>query len=256
MRRRFTYALAAGALSSGAPAGLLGVRLARRRADVSVRRVRKEIAGDRAAYIYVGGATAVIFALFGYILGRHADELAELSETDPLTNLLNPRGFAARLHVEIKRARRYREPLSLLFIDLDGLKAINDRHGHRAGSDALREVASVIRTELRETDTGARWGGDEFTILAPRTETDKAVSFAERIRVRIAEHPADWPMTVSIGIATLDHGEDGPADAHGLLRDADRAMYEAKRRGKNTVMAGTITRRSDEKEQKEAVTSR
>ena len=248
MRRRFSYALTAGVLSSGAPAGLLGIRLARRRHQVSVRRIRKEIAADRAAYIYVGGATAVIFALFGYILGRHADELAELSETDPLTHLLNPRGFADRLHVEIKRAKRYREPLSLLFLDLDGLKTINDRHGHRAGSDALREVASVIRAELRETDTGARWGGDEFTILAPRTETDKAVAFAERIRMRIAEHQADWPMTVSIGIATLDDGEEGPADAHGLLRDADRAMYEAKRRGKNTVVTGTITRRSDKEE--------
>lgn len=247
MRRRFSYALTAGVLSSSAPAGLLGIRLARRRAHASARRIGKEIAADRAAYIYAGGATAIISALFGYVLGRHADELAELSETDPLTNLLNPRGFTAHLHVEIKRAMRYREPLSLLFLDLDGLKAINDRYGHRAGSQALREAASVIRAELRETDSGARWGGDEFTILAPRTETDKAIAFAERIRVRIAEHHADWPMTVSIGIATLNHGEEGPADAHGLLRDADRAMYEAKRRGRNTVVAGAVARRSDER---------
>ena len=85
-----------------------------------------------------------------------------------------PAGSPARLDAEIKRSRRYREPLSLLFLDVDGLKNINDRHGHRAGSEALREVAGVIRAELRETDTGARWGGDEFTVIAPNTSKDAA----------------------------------------------------------------------------------
>jgi diguanylate cyclase (GGDEF)-like protein len=238
MRRRFTYALTAGVLSSGAPAGLLGIRLARRDDEMSLRRIRSEIAADRAAYMYIGGATALIFALFGYILGRHADDLADLSETDALTQLLNARGFASRLRSEIRRARRYREPLSVLFLDVDGLKSINDQHGHRAGSEALRQVASVIRAELRATDTGARWGGDEFTIIAPNTKRDEAVHFAERIRERVAGNVADWPMTASIGIATLD-GDDarGRVDVHTLLRDSDAAMYEAKRRGKNSVVA-------------------
>jgi two-component system cell cycle response regulator len=209
MQRRFSYAFAAGLLCSGLPGELRGPRLAR----------------------------TALFALFGYALGRQIDELAELSETDPLTRLLNARGFASRLHAELKRAKRYQEPLSLLFLDLDGLKYINDRYGHRAGSDALRAVASVIRAELRETDTGARWGGDEFTILAPRTDTGKATAFAERIRTSIAQRAALWPTTVSIGIATLGDGEEGPADAQRLIRDADRGMYEAKRRGKNTVVA-------------------
>ena len=78
-------------------------------------------------------------------------------------------GSRSRLRSEIRRAKRYREPLSVLFLDVDGLKGINDRHGHRAGSDALREVATVIRAELRATDTAARWGGDEFTLIAPNT---------------------------------------------------------------------------------------
>ena len=238
MQRRFSYALTAGVLSSGAPAGLLGIRLARGDDDISLRHLRSEIAADRAAYMYIGGATAVIFALFGYVLGRHADQLAELSETDVLTQLLNSRGFASRLRSEIRRAKRYREPLSVLFLDVDGLKSINDRYGHRAGSDALREVANVIRTELRATDTAARWGGDEFTLIAPNTLRDEAVLFAERIRQRIEAHQGQWPTTVSIGIATLD-GSDARAsvDPHALLRDADGAMYEAKRRGKNTVVA-------------------
>jgi two-component system, cell cycle response regulator len=238
MRRRFTYAVTAGVLSSGAPAGLLGIRLARRDEQVFLKKLRSEIAADAAAYVYVGGATALIFGMFGYILGRHADDLAKLSETDALTALLNARGFARRMSAEIKRSRRYREPLSLLFLDLDGLKDINDRYGHRAGSEALRRVADVIRAELRGSDAGARWGGDEFTILAPNTDLAAATLFADRIRVRIAEHVAEWPLTASIGVASLDNRDGSePSDPAALMLAADDAMYEAKRRGKNTVVA-------------------
>ena len=199
-------------------------------------------------------ARPLLFALLGYMLGRKADELAGLSETDALTSLLNARGFGARLRSELKRAKRYREPLSLLFLDVDGLKDINDRHGHRAGSEALREVAGVIRRELRESDTGARWGGDEFTIIAPKTTKDAAVQFAERIRASIEEHVSEWPITASIGIGSVDWSDaDAEADANALMRDADAAMYEAKRRGKNTVATARKnftrdqkTRRSEE----------
>ncbi len=238
MRRRFTYALTAGVLSSGAPAGLLGIRLAKEPPQrVSLHRVKTELATDRAAYVYVGAATALIFALFGYILGRQADGLAELSETDALTGLLNARGFASRLRAELKRGRRYREPVTLLFLDLDGLKDINDRHGHRAGSEALRQIAGVIRSSLRDTDVGARWGGDEFTILAPRTAPVPAIALAERLRSRIAAQTFPWTLTASIGVATRDpeDGGDVPEDSWALMRAADAAMYEAKRRGKNMV---------------------
>jgi diguanylate cyclase (GGDEF)-like protein len=238
MQRRFTYALTAGFLSSGAPASLLGVRLRKRTDDpVSLREVKSELAADRTAYVFIGGATAIMFALFGYILGRQADQLAELSETDPLTGLLNARGFSSRLRAEIKRSKRYREPLSLLFLDLDGLKKINDREGHRGGSAALREVSGVIRAALRESDVAARWGGDEFTILAPNTARTAAFTLAERVRCRIAEQASSWPLTASIGIATHEGDEDGmPADPAALMRAADTAMYEAKKRGKNAVV--------------------
>lgn len=225
MRRRYSYALTAGVLSSSVPDRIAG--------RVGVEWVRP-----------------ILFAAFGYILGRQADALSELSETDPLTRLLNARGFAARLQAEIQRSRRYREPLSLLFLDLDGLKTINDEHGHRAGSQALREVAAVIRAELRETDTGARWGGDEFTVIAPNTNKDAATLFAERIRGGIAGRVGDWPMTASIGIATLDwEATEMVPDAQALLRDADAAMYEAKRRGKNKVVANVIVGRPEDQEQ-------
>jgi len=169
MQKRFAYALTAGLLSSGAPAGLLGVRLARKQGSgVELPQVRRH-PDERASYVYVCATTAVIFGMCGYLLGRKVDALAQLSETDSLTGLLNARGFSARLCDELKRSRRYREPLTLLFFDLDGLKDINDLHGHRAGSMALRKAARVIRSELRETDVAARWGGDEFTLIAQKT---------------------------------------------------------------------------------------
>jgi diguanylate cyclase (GGDEF)-like protein len=245
MQRRLKYALTAGVLSSGAPAGLLGIRLAKTPAEsVSLQQVRSELAADRAAYLYVGAATALIFALFGYVLGRHADELAEMSETDSLTGLLNARGFYTRVRGEIKRLRRYRQPLSLLFLDLDELKSINDRHGHRAGSAAIRETGHLIQWELRETDLAARWGGDEFTILAPNTPQEAALALAERIRRRVAEPTAPrspWRMTVSIGVATFNADVVGAStDPATLVGAADAAMYDAKKRGKNTVAAAPI----------------
>jgi diguanylate cyclase (GGDEF)-like protein len=175
------------------------------------------------------------------MLGRQADELTELSRTDALTGLFNSRGFAERLRSEIARSRRYRQPFALLFLDLDNLKGINDRYGHRAGSAALRHVAGAIRAELREVDLGARWGGDEFTILAPNTRRDAALALAERIRNRIADQeglPHPWRLTASIGVATVDAGDSVlVTDSDTLIRNADSAMYEAKKRGKNTVVA-------------------
>ncbi len=230
------YALTAGLLSSGAPVGLLGLRLAKGADEpVSLNHVRAEFAADRATYAYIGGATAIIFAIFGYVLGRQTDKLAELSETDALTGLLNARGFYKRLRAEIRRSKRYRAPLTVLFLDLDGLKGINDRYGHRAGSAALRQTARVIRAELRDADVAARWGGDEFTILAPNTSFEAAPGIAERIRGRIAAQVARWPMTASIGVATAEPDDQRTTSAT-LMRAADTALYEAKRRGKNTVI--------------------
>ena len=250
MDRRYSYALAAGVLSSGAPAGLLGIRLAKAAEDsVSLRQVRSVISADRAAYMYVAGATAAIFAVFGYVLGRQADQLAQLADTDALTGLLNARGFSARLRAELKRSNRYRERLSLLFLDLDGVKNINDRYGHRGGSEAIAQAGRVIRAELRETDAAARWGGDEFTILAPNTSRTAAVALGERIRRRIAEHADPFPLTASIGVATHVGEIDGtPVDPAAILRAADDAMYEAKKHGKNTVFAASSVETETEAE--------
>ncbi len=170
MVRRFAYAFVAGVLSAGAPAALLGGRLARvapRAGPTSLRAVTRELADDPLGYLWVG--TAIAFGLFGYVVGRQVDRLAKLSETDGLTGLSNGRGLFERLDRELARSCRCRAPLTLMIVDLDGLKGINDRFGHRAGDDAIRCVADVIRSQLRETDVGARWGGDEFAVLAAST---------------------------------------------------------------------------------------
>jgi diguanylate cyclase (GGDEF)-like protein len=234
MQRRFSYGLVNGMLSAGVPIGLLAVRWLRRR--------RQQTSRVRATAEDI--ATAVVFATVGYLLGRKADELAERADTDGLTGLYNARGFEARLSAEIARTERYQAPLSLLLIDLDRLKEINDIYGHFAGQTALRGVAAAIRAELRASDVGARWGGDEFAVVAPNTASGAAWAMAERIRTAIVKAATRWPLTASIGITTLggvDIGSD--VDVETLMRSADAALYQAKRQGRNRVaMARPLTR--------------
>jgi diguanylate cyclase (GGDEF)-like protein len=235
MRRRIGYALAGGLLAAGAPLGLLGLRLTRRRAGSLLHRIRDAVEADRAGITYVGTSTAFVFGLFGYVLGRQADRLADLSETDALTGLLNARGLFDRLQSEIARSRRYQTPLALLLIDVDNLKAINDRFGHRAGDQAIGQVADVIRSTLREADVGARWGGDEFAILAPNTAHASAIAMADRIRRVVSVTPAPWPLTLSVGVAAANRAAN--LDAATLMRRADAALYEAKAQGRNRVIS-------------------
>lgn len=159
-----------------------------------------------------------------------------LSVTDDLTQLYNSRYLSQVLRRESKRASRNGRPLSLLFIDLDGFKRINDTHGHLLGSSALVEAGAVIRLSARETDVVARFGGDEFALVLPDTGSEGAVAVGDRIRDRIAGHRflvgdgLDVRLTVSVGVATLP---DVAVSAEQLLRAADQAMYRVKDRGKN-----------------------
>jgi diguanylate cyclase (GGDEF)-like protein len=179
-------------------------------------------------------------AAFGYVLGRQADRLAELSETDALTGLANARRLFHRLETELARSRRYREPLALLLVDLDGLKLINDRFGHHAGDQAIRRLADVIRSQLRETDVAARWGGDEFAVLAPSTSRNAAIALAERIRALIPQERSPWHLSGSLGVAAIDpRSDERLVDSATLMRAADAAMYEAKRTGRNKVVVAS-----------------
>jgi diguanylate cyclase (GGDEF)-like protein len=153
--------------------------------------------------------------------------------------LYNSRYLNQVLRRESKRASRSGRPLSLLFLDLDGFKSVNDRHGHLCGSRALIEAASVIRSCARETDTPARFGGDEFALVLPDTGSDGAVAVAERVRERISAYSflrasdgLDIRLTASVGVATLP---DVAASAEELIKAADTAMYRVKEQGKNGV---------------------
>ena len=163
-----------------------------------------------------------------------------LSVTDDLTHLYNSRFLNLVLRRETKRASRSGRPLSLLFIDLDGFKAVNDTHGHLFGSRALVEAAAVIRTSARETDVVSRFGGDEFAIILPDTGGEGAFAVGARVRDKIAAHKflaadgLDIHLTVSVGVATLP---DVAASSEELVQAADKAMYQVKESGKNGIQA-------------------
>ncbi|MCU0253081.1 MAG: sensor domain-containing diguanylate cyclase [Acidobacteria bacterium] len=165
-------------------------------------------------------------------------KLEERTVTDDLTRLYNARFMQNYLRRESKRAARYGHQVALLFLDLDGFKQVNDRHGHMAGSRTLAEVGEVLRCNVRDIDVVARYGGDEFTIVLAETGTPGALAMAERIRRRIEEHEFLRGMglavhiSASIGVACFPDHAHGP-DA--LLAAADAAMYRVKYSGKNGV---------------------
>jgi diguanylate cyclase (GGDEF)-like protein len=247
MHRRVSYGVLGPILASGAPLGLLALRVTQRRTRFTRVGIRAELASDASAYVYVTLGTSIAFTLFGFLLGGQADRLEDLSLEDALTQLRNRRGFCRRLDEELSRAKRYRQPLAFLFVDVDGLKRINDRHGHRAGDAALRHVATAIQAELRSTDVGGRWGGDEFAVLAPNTPKAAALALGERIRGHISRAGQHGHVTASIGIAAFEPAPSfDDVGTSELIVSADQALYAAKLGGRDRVSA---SRRLDEAHQ-------
>ncbi len=181
------------------------------------------------------GGLLVAALVIGVLRDRVLDlveRLAAAARTDPLTGLLNRRGFDELLAREIQRSRRTKRPLSLLIGDLDGFKQVNDRHGHPAGDRVLRRAALLLPDGNRATDTAARVGGEEFAVVVPETDEKGAFVLAERLRhtVAAAFATADPPLTISFGIVSFpSHGN----DQEQLLHRADEALYAAKRLGRN-----------------------
>ena len=223
-----------------APLGLLAMRSMILGLDTTV---RQEVRRDLPTYLYLAVSTPLVFSLLGRVLGRHADRLAALSRTDPLTGLANARAFYPRVAREIERATRSRLPLSLLLIDLDGLKRLNDRHGHAAGDRALRRIGRAIRGEMRSIDLGARLGGDEFGIIAVGASRTDGEVLARRLQSAISSTPAGGlglRVTASIGLVTFEPSRHRPTGVQRLTRAADRALYAAKRGGRNRIETGDL----------------
>jgi len=168
-------------------------------------------------------------------------QVQEQARTDSLTGLVNRRSFAPMLGGEIMRARRYGTALSLVMIDMDGLKDVNDTYGHLAGDAVIREVAERIRSTIREIDIACRYGGDEFTVILPNTSLEQAHHAADRLAAAVAGLPCRWqgidiPITISVGVCRYD-GQTRPAE---FIRGADAALYAAKSRGRNCVAAARV----------------
>ena len=187
-------------------------------------------------------ATIADYAAIAIENARNFQRVQELTITDDLTRLYNSRFMHEVLDHELSRALRYKTELSVVFLDLDHFKEVNDEHGHMNGSHLLREVADVIAGRLRKSDFGVRYGGDEFVVLLPQTPKKKAIEVARRLRRAINEHEflahekraEPIKLTASFGVAAF------PTDAKSkedLLRMADNAMYEVKNTTRDGIKA-------------------
>ena len=163
-------------------------------------------------------------------------ELESQANTDPLTGLGNLRALQRQLATLLDVHKRYQHPFALLLMDIDGLKRINDSHGHQAGDRVLMQVAMSLRRSIRSVDTAARIGGDEFCVLLPEQDLKSAAKLAARLATAVEEEvasPGDPPVTISIGVAASpEHGD----DAEALIDTADRAMYRAKAAGEGIAL--------------------
>jgi diguanylate cyclase (GGDEF)-like protein len=164
------------------------------------------------------------------------DRLRAQATLDPLTGCHNRRGFDEVLALELARARRYGRDLSLVFMDIDHFKHINDHFGHEVGDHALQRIGRIVRHTFRNTDSACRYGGEEFALIFPETSRDEAATLAERLRLQVEGLPPtpDVPcaMTASFGVAAFPHDGNERDD---LVRAADRALYQAKAAGRNRV---------------------
>ena len=189
----------------------------------------------------LAGYATVLGASVAFLLMQteRADFTAKLlASTDPLTGAYNRRTFLELMDKELSRARRFDTPLSLVMLDLDHFKRVNDTYGHLVGDRVLQRFADVVRGELRKEDVLFRYGGEEFCVLVPDVAGPGAVTLADRIRAAVTRQPFlidghEIPVTTSAGVSARI--EEGPEDVDRLVHRADEALYIAKRRGRNRV---------------------
>lgn len=237
--RLVTVAIVAGTLLIAAVLGYALGLIIVRPLDRLTRAAAKVAGGDLEVELVdtKGGEVGYLTEVFRDMVTRlrttHA-ELERLSVTDPLTGLDNRRRMMESLQNEVLRSRRLEHVFSVVMVDVDHFKAYNDEHGHQAGDEALKRVATVLRGSMRDVDSLARYGGEEFFVLMPETSADDAAELAKRVRAQLTKHsPAAGPITLSFGIAAYPgNGLNGEA----LIGAADEALYEAKRAGRDRVV--------------------
>ena len=191
------------------------------------------------AMLYQIVALAFQLTLVALVVSRFVAELQKASRYDPLTGLLNRRAFDEALAAEVQRSRRLGETFSVLMLDADHFKEINDREGHAAGDRALQHLGTLLAAHMRDIDRVGRYGGEEFVVLLPGTAQADAAVTAERLREKVQALPPRWqervlPLTISIGVAQWRGAGD---DLAALMARADAALYRAKEAGRNSVRA-------------------
>ncbi len=190
--------------------------------------------------ITASGLTIAVSFVLGYIVVmRMVYRLQHLSQHDSLTGLLNRRAIENSLDKEAQRLQRFGEVYSVMLVDIDHFKRINDNLGHAAGDEVLRAVAAILKDHAREVDRVARYGGEEFCVLLPHTDHEGALQAAERLRSAVHRTDIPWQdeqicVTISTGMATA---QDPDEPLHALLKRADDALYRAKTEGRNRVVA-------------------
>ena len=181
---------------------------------------------------------------FGYIfmslyfeLEKVREEVHGLAITDELTRIFNRRHFMKLANHELERAKRYRHTLSIIIFDIDNFKSVNDNYGHLCGDAVLREISSTCQSILRQCDVFARFGGEEFILLLPETDSASVLKVTNRLCQLVANHVVEYKdaqiqVTISAGVTTFDPATD---TLDNLLNRADQALYQAKRLGKNRL---------------------
>jgi diguanylate cyclase (GGDEF)-like protein len=186
---------------------------------------------------------ALVIVLVDRLKRAHEHE-STIARVDLLTQLPNRRAFHEQCDAEIIRARRYGHPLSLISLDLDNFKSVNDRDGHDAGDRVLRTMAETLQKNIRSTDVAARLGGDEFAILLPESGQEAAWAIATKLRQQLIQdmQKGGWPVTGSFGVATF---MTPPESIDALMKQADKLLYDAKQKGKNSVLHEVIQTRQE-----------
>jgi diguanylate cyclase (GGDEF)-like protein len=184
----------------------------------------------------------IFFLLTAVLLARLKETLTrskELSLTDDLTQALNTRAFFDLLDKELKRGRRYERPLTVVYLDLDGFKTVNDTLGHQIGNTVLQTVVRVMQQSVREPDSVARLGGDEFAILLPETSAESARALLPRIQdaLQAAMQKGSWPVTFSVGVLTCARAM---CNSDEVFRRVDQLMYAVKHAGRNGIRYETL----------------